>query len=171
MSFDWKATLGAIAPTLATAIGGPLGGVAVKIASDALGINPDQDEIERALASGDPQVLAQLKKAEHDFKVEMKSLGVELEKVHAGDRGSARSLAKQKGFTPQALISVVFVSGFVGILYLLFFSPVEFNAGQRELASILLGILAAGLNQIMNFWFGSSSGSKEKTEAMARLNR
>jgi len=31
-----------------------------------------------------------------------------------------------------------------------------------EPAMYLLGILSAGLTQVMNFWFGSSAGSKQK---------
>jgi hypothetical protein len=36
------------------------------------------------------------------------------------------------------------------------------------IATVLLGILAAGITQILNFFYGSSSGSKEKTAILGR---
>ena len=58
-----KSILGAIAPTLATAIGGPLGGMAMKMVADKLGL-PDAslDALDAAVASATPEQLAEIKK-------------------------------------------------------------------------------------------------------------
>lgn len=40
---------------------------------------------------------------------------------------------------------------------------------MREIATYVLGILSAGLVQIMNYFFGSSAGSKAKTDQMAGI--
>jgi hypothetical protein len=37
----------------------------------------------------------------------------------------------------------------------------------KDMVMTLLGIMTAAQAQIMNFWFGSSSGSKEKTSKLA----
>jgi membrane-bound ClpP family serine protease len=167
MAFDWKKTLSTVAPMIGTALGGPMGGMAAKMATQALGLgdseNPEQ-ALAEAVASGDPDVLLKLRNADHDFKVEMERLGVDLERIHAGDRSSARELGKTKGLMPQAIISAIFVVGFVGVLYAIFTATV---APELENALMyLLGILSAGLTQILNFWFGSSSGSKQKTDGL-----
>ena len=54
----------------------------------------------------------------------------------------------------------------MGALYFVFVGEISMTETQENLAMILLGSLMAGVGQIMNFLFGSSSGSKEKSEAM-----
>jgi hypothetical protein len=62
-----------VAPTLATAMGGPLGGMALKMVADKLGL-PDatMDAVEAAVTNASPSQLADIKKVEADFKVSMK---------------------------------------------------------------------------------------------------
>jgi hypothetical protein len=74
-----KSILGAIAPTLATAMGGPLGGMAMKMVADRLGL-PDAtpEAVDAAVAAATPEQLAEIKKVEADFKVQMKALDVDL---------------------------------------------------------------------------------------------
>jgi hypothetical protein len=67
------AILGAVAPTLATAMGGPLGGMAIKMVSDKLGLSESTMEaVEAAMSNATPEQLAEVKKVEADFKVQMK---------------------------------------------------------------------------------------------------
>ena len=67
------AILGAVAPTLATAMGGPLGGMAIKMVSDKLGLSESTMEaVEAAMSNATPEQLAEIKKVEADFKVQMK---------------------------------------------------------------------------------------------------
>ncbi|MEM0953317.1 MAG: hypothetical protein AAGI24_04175 [Pseudomonadota bacterium] len=165
MAFDWKSTLAAVAPTIATALGGPFAGVAVKTAARALGID-DKDcseaMIQTAVMTGDSTVLLQLKQAEQEFDAEMKRLEVDLARIHATDRSSARQLGIARGLVPQTVLSAIFVCGFVYVLGLLFAGKGAIDTEMMQPAMYVLGILSAGIIQIMNFWFGSSSGSKEK---------
>lgn len=66
--------------------------------------------------------------------------------------------------TPQFWLSLLFIAGFLGILYVVFMGDIDLEGTMKDAAVMLLGILSAGITQIMNFWFGSSSGSKEKTD-------
>ena len=77
--------LGQIAPTIATAIGGPVAGMAVKALSSALGLSPDAstDDVQAALMNATPEQLAAIKKVDADFKVQMKELDIDLEKIAA----------------------------------------------------------------------------------------
>jgi len=178
MDFDWKATLRTVAPALATALGGPMAGVAVRIAAQQLGHeNPEQataNDIAAAVATGDTDVLLKLRQADSELRVRLRELDIRLEelevegrKIDAGDRADARGLAKARGLAPQGILSSVFVGGFVYILGLLFGGQSTLPDEMMQPAMYLLGILSAGITQIMNFWFGSSAGSREKDRRAA----
>jgi hypothetical protein len=169
MKFDWKKTLATVAPALATALGGPLAGVAVGMATKALGIEGDENALAAAIASGDPSILVKLKEVDNNFLIEMERLGVDLERVHAGDRGSARDMASKTSIVPQSVLSTIFVCGFILVLDLLFNGTESIHKSMMQPAMYVLGILSAGLGQVMNFWFGSSSGSIQKTDAISKL--
>ena len=169
-NFDWKKTLATVGPTLAAALGGPMAGIAVSVATKALGIeNGDEGALEAAVASGDPNVFVKLKEAEHNFKLELKRLDIQLEEINAGDRDSARKMATAKGLQPQMVISTVYTVGFIWLLYALFDGNVNVPTEHLGLANVLIGMLGAGQTQILNFFFGSSSGSKEKSLALATV--
>lgn len=87
VSFDWKRTLATVAPVLASAFGGPMAGVAVSMAGKALGLdNATEQDIAEAVASGSPDVLVKLREVDTQFKLEMKRLDVDIERIHASDR-------------------------------------------------------------------------------------
>jgi len=166
---DWKDTLVAIAPTLASALGGPLAGLAVGLATKALGkTEGSESDLAAAIATGDPEVLVKLKEVETQFKLELKRLDVELDKVNATDRDSARKLAISRGLQPQVVLSTIYTVGFVWLLWALFAGEAEVPKEHLGLANVLIGMLGAGQTQILNFFFGSSSGSKEKTLALSQ---
>lgn len=63
---------------------------------------------------------------------------------------------------------MIFVCGFVYVLGVIFQGG-TIDPEMREIATYVLGILSAGLVQIMNYFFGSSAGSKAKTDQMAGI--
>ncbi len=166
MNFDWKKTLATVAPALATALAGPMAGVAVGMATKALGIEQSEEALAEAVASGNPDILVQLKKVNNDFVVELKRLDVDLEKIASADRSSARDMATKTTLAPQIILSALFVVGFIAVLYGVFGGGVTVTETMQDAAMYLLGILSAGILQIMNFFFGSSSGSQQKTHLM-----
>lgn len=170
--FDWKKTVAAVAPSLATALGGPVAGMAASIAVKALGKGDTGDtqknieQIGAAVASGDPNVFVQLQNAEQSYQLELERLGLEHEQIHAADRADARAMAAQTTLKPQMILSTIFVAAFAVLLFIIFGAERSLDDNTREPALYLLGILSAGMVQIMNFWFGSSSGSRNKDAAM-----
>ena len=163
---DWIRTLAAVAPAIATAIGSPIAGLAVKIATDALGISSDKESLEKAILSGSPEMLYKLKEADLNFKLEAKKLGIDLEKIHAEDRSSARELAKVN-MTPQIILSTIYTAGYCAVLWQFVSGEVNIPPELESTFNVILGVLTAAQTQIMNFWFGSSSGSKDKTYKMS----
>jgi len=169
MSFDWKSLVGSVAPTIATALGGPFAGMAVKALSNEVlgeGEAGSQADLESKLSKAmemDPEVMLRVKEAEIKFKTRLKELDIDLEKIHAQDRGSARKMAASTTLAPQLVLATIYVLAFGMILYVVFTGKVALSTDQQVMANYLLGILSAGLVQIMNFFYGSSAGSKEKT--------
>lgn len=169
---SWKSLIGSIAPTIATALGGPLAGMATKALTSELfpGEEVPEKELDARideLVATDPEALARIKQIDADFKTKMKKLDIDLEGIHAGDRASARDMAEKTSLRPQIVLATVYNLGFILIIYAVFFSALNLVGVQKDIALYLLGILSAGLVQINNFFFGSSSGSKSKTAALA----
>jgi hypothetical protein len=50
-----KSVIGAVAPTLGTALGGPMGGMAAKMISEVLGVPNTPKAIDKALAEATPE--------------------------------------------------------------------------------------------------------------------
>jgi len=168
---DWKKTLATVAPAIATALGGPLAGVAVQMAGKALGLGDGatESDVEAAVLSGNPDVLVRLREVNTQFERDMKALDIDLERIHAGDRLSARDLAKTKGTIVQTALTVLFCSVFAVLMGQIFTGQEVVHSSMRDIANFLLGTLTGILMQQMNFWFGSSSGSKEKTQKLDSL--
>ena len=163
MNFDWKKTIGTVAPLLATALGSPLAGLATKAIVDALGLpgTSTEDQIEAAVRSATPDQLLALRNANNTFQLEMRRLDVNLEDISAKDRQSARELAKTN-IWPQAILSTIYTAGYFAMLYMFMAGEVEVPPDLRTEFGMVLGVMTAAQIQIMNFWFGSSAGSKEK---------
>lgn len=161
---NWKKIVGSVAPVLGSALGGPVGGIAGKFISDALGV--PEAELPAAIEKATPETLAKLKQIDHDFDVKMRELDIYVDKINAEDRASARQLAKDTTIVPQVILSVVYTVAYAAVLWAFVTGRVEIAAEVRPQFGIVLGVLTAAQAQILNFWFGSSSGSKQKTTIM-----
>tara|TARA_R110000868_G_C10848773_1_gene760646 strand:+ start:173 stop:412 length:240 start_codon:yes stop_codon:yes gene_type:complete len=64
-------------------------------------------------------------------------------------------------------IGVLICAMFIAAVMALFM--VEPPLGAREPLLILIGSLAAAFGAVVNFWFGSSSGSARKSELLASM--
>jgi hypothetical protein len=160
--------LAQLAPTVATALGGPLAGLAVKTISEAMFGHPDanESEVSAALMSATPEQLQKLKETDATFKLKMKELDIDLEKISSEDRDSARKMQMEtRDWIPRALALSVTV-GFFGILAWLLTKGVP-PTGSETLI-YMLGALGTAWTGIVQFYFGSSAGSKAKTDALAK---
>jgi len=163
--------LGQLAPSIATALGGPLAGVAVKTLSSALFGHEDgtEDQISEAMASATPDQLAAIKKIDADFKVQMKSLDIDLERISAGDRDSARQMQREtKDWVPKVL-AIVITLGFFGILIWMLLNGMP-QTGTEALL-MMLGALGTAWTGVVNFYYGSSAGSKAKNDLLASKDK
>ena len=161
-----KNVIKAVAPTLGTALGGPLGGFAGNVIASALGAE-DEKAIETALVKQNPDTLLALRKAEQDFEVKCKELDLVPERLAVEDRASARDMAKGTPMKPQMALSAVFTIGYFTIFWWLLFQDIDLNIRQATMVNVLMGVLTAGVVKILDFWLGSTAGSAQKTNLLA----
>ena len=132
-----KGIIGAVAPTIGTALGGPMGGMAAKMVSEVLGVDNDPKKIEQAIQAATPEQLAELKKIDKDFDIKMKELDVDLYALETKDIQDARGKFS-KDWTAR-IIGVTVVGGFMGYIFLVTLQPPEQNS--EALINLVLGYL------------------------------
>jgi hypothetical protein len=161
---DWLKTIGSLAPTVATALGGPLTGVAVAALGKALGLDsPTEDKVANIIASGKltPEQLSAIKLAELDFQKHESDIGFKYTELEFKDKDSARNLTIQtKSITPEALSWLIIALGLGAEVYVLFHGIP--NKVSDMVAGRILGTLDAAVITVISFWLGSSVGSRNK---------
>ena len=139
------------APTLATAVAGPLGGAAVSAIASRLGVSDSVESVAKAIA-GDPQAAQKLAELELEYA-----------KLDMADRDSARkneaALATSentpllnKSVTPILAIVVVVAWGLIQYHLLTHVVPNE----MREIIIRVLGTLDGALVMVLSYYFGAS---------------
>jgi hypothetical protein len=158
---DW---LNQIAPGIATALGGPLAGLAVTAISKALGI--DEKDVQKTIETGklSADQLASLKQAEMELQAKAQELGLNFEKLATDDRKSAREMqVSTRSFVP-ALLSILVVVGWSMVQYFLLTHIIAQE--MRELVARVLGTLDGALMLVLGFYFGGIHNSQETNEML-----
>lgn len=157
---SWKKTLASIAPTLATALGGPFAGAATKfLTGKFLGDeNASEAELEQFITSANPEQLLEIKNSDNEFKLSMEKMGVDVFKIEADDKKNARSEHKHS-YMP-AVLSVGLSLVVAGIVYMLFY--LEPPKGSRDVLFMLLGVVIKEWGGAMQYWFGTTRSSANK---------
>ncbi len=150
--------LKSLAPTIASAAGGPMAGMAVKMAASKLGIpdataNEIEDLIER-----EPEKAVLLKEADKDFKDRIREMEIDLEsfKTEVDDRKDART--KFSGdVTPKVfcILALILYGAYVMTVTIL---PHDQN--DETIISLVLGQLSGILGTCAAFFYGGSNGKK-----------
>lgn len=171
----WKKIVGAVAPTLGTLLGGPMaGGVVRELAEKLLG-KPEasEAEIEQAVIAASPELLARLREIEASYKTRMAELqidvgklAVEIERVDASDRANARARQLSlRDWLPNAL-AVLIIAGFFATQALLVYAPIPEHV--LNLLTRTLGTVDMMTGAVVFYYFGSSRGSKDKTDLLGK---
>ena len=168
---DWKALISTVAPWIGTALGGPLGGAAVTAVADALGLSEKTEEsIKSALSGVTPEQMLAVKNADQAFQVKMQELGYAntqaLAALAVENTKDARLMQMTTKSVLPALLAVLITIGFFGILVGMLLG--DLKASENQALLLLLGSLGAAWGSIVNFYFGSSAGSQNKDEVIAR---
>ncbi len=156
-----------VAPTLLAGVAGPGGLLAATIAKKVLGneaMSDDQLEEAVATATGTADGLAKLRTIEAELQKAEVEYGFKFQELEVNDRADARAMAEATSILPQVALSALFIVGYFTMMGL-FFSE-HLTIPMDDSFKILLGVLTASIPQILAFWFGSSIGSKQKTDLM-----
>jgi len=169
---SWFDTIKNVAPMLATALGGPMAGMAATMAVKALG-DDDAEEIsgkdavarlQKHVMSGNPEVMLNLKKAENDFTLKLEELGIEREALYLKDRDSARKREATVGGHTPAILAYLTVVGLFGIFGYLLMTEMQVSAEGATLTGLIIGHVSAKAEQIYGYYFGSSAGQDRTNE-------
>ena len=147
-----KGVIGAVAPTLGTALAGPLGGTAAQAISAVLGCKNDVKSISTAMQTATPEQLVAIKEAELEFEAKMAQMEVDVFALETADVQDARK-AHKGDWTPRifGLFSLV---GFLGYIFLVTIQPPDANSDT--IVSLVLGYLGGLVRGISSFYFGAS---------------
>ena len=149
-----------IAPTLATCLAGPLGGMAIELLSKHLGIDPGavQETINNGKLTADQ--IASVQAAELAIKAKAQEMNLDFEQLATQDRKSARDMQMTvKSWIPP-ILAIGITIGFFGIMVGMMSGHVQ----SSEALMILLGSLGTAWTGVISFYFGSSASSQAKDQ-------
>ena len=145
--------------------GDKTGDIAEKVVNVAQGLTgeTEPESVMKALRANPDMVLK--------FQMELVEERREALKYEYLDRKSARDMAMKSQLHTWAavVVSVMITGGFGFVLWGIMSQPIP--EGSKEVAYILLGTLATGFIQVVNFWLGSSRGSQEKSQMLVDAAR
>ena len=151
-----KSLIGAFAPQIGQALGGPLGGAAAQTIAAVLGCSPDEKSLTTAIQNATPEQLTEIKKAELDFSKRMKELDVDVFELETRDAQNARQAFKGD-WTPK-IIAIALVAFFGAYIALVTLNPGENDDG---IVNLVLGYLGGLVSSIISFYYGASHKHKE----------
>jgi multidrug transporter EmrE-like cation transporter len=152
-----------VAPTVATALGGPFAGTAVAALERALGVQ-GKDNVEQAVLLGNPEALAKVQEAEIDLKKTLASLKIQEEQLQYSDIANARAReAAVRDYTPSVLAWLVTV-GFFGLIVAML--RIDVPKDNQAIVYALVGTLGAVWTSIAGYYYGSSASSRTKTDGL-----
>ena len=149
------------APAIGTALGGPLGGMAVSALAKQFGVADEVAAVTKAIQA-DPEAALKLKQLEHDkFKAIL------------ADKDSARKremavVQSDSAPTINKIVTPALALGVTGLSFVLFavLIFVEVKPEAKDILIYILGVLSAAVTQILSYYFGSSMGSKDKGDQL-----
>lgn len=166
-----KSFLGGVAPTIASALLGPLGGVAVAGLTKILGIDGGTvADVTKAISDGrvTPEQVAEIRKLELQFQQDEKERGFRYAELEFKDRDSARKYNTEGGIQGQMFwLSVTLLVLTLGTeIYILF------NGYPNTLPDIIvgriLGLLDGVALLVLGYHYGTTSGSLAKSNLLAQ---
>lgn len=145
------------APLLGGVIAGPAGGAVGSIVASVFGVENKPDLIIEAINS-DPESALKLRVVELENKTELQKIAMEVTRSEIADKQNARK--ENKHSKVPAILSGVLSLVIVGIIYLLFYSPVP--QGSKDVLFMLLGVVVKEWGGAMQYWFGTTRNSENK---------
>ena len=166
---DWKDIIKAVSPAIAGLLGGPLAATAVGALSESLlgKTGGTMDEIEKAVLGASPEVLAKIKQVEADLTAKLADAGVRMEDIAAKDRDSARTREVSTRDNTVRILAYLYTAAYFGAIWACWKFGIPPEA--KDLILVLIGGLTGAQLQILNYYFGTSKSSTDKTAILDRV--
>jgi CDP-diglyceride synthetase len=155
---DLLKLLSNVAPALATVVAGPAGGLAVSAIARKFGVEDTVESVAKAIA-GDPE--AALKLAQIDM-------------ANIADARDMQKVALQQDdvFSKRFTMYLTTFWSVAAVVYIGFITFADIPMSNVRFADTILGfILGTVIATVLNFWFGSSEGSKRKAEILEHFQK
>jgi hypothetical protein len=157
-----------IAPTIATVLGGPLPGNAIKALIESFGLDDNSDDIQILSAlENDPEAIFKLKQLDYDYKKSFDEKEIKIEELKNEDLSNARQMREKLKDPIATLLAIVIMIYFGAILYQVI--VVGITNQNEMLVGALIGCITTAFTGLVVFHFGSSAGSKQKTNLLSKL--
>lgn len=144
------------APALATAVAGPMGGMAVKMMADKLGVPASPESVSEAIQAN-PSLIQRLK------EIDLEAFGKEVE-----DRKDARAMAvvamkSDDPFVRRFTYFFIAAWSVFAMTYIPFMTFADIPEDNIRFADTILGfLLGTVVASMFSFLLGSSFGSRQK---------
>lgn len=165
-----KSFLSGVAPTVASALLGPLGGVAVAGLTKILGIDGGTvADVSKAIADGKitPEQMAEIRKLEMQFQADEKERGFKYAELAFKDRDSARQANVGGGIQGRLFVlSLLLIATTLGAEAWVLFKGYPTGIPDVVIGRIL-GLFDAVAMMVLSYYYGTSAGSAQKNELLA----
>jgi hypothetical protein len=173
---DIIAKVTSVAPLIGSLFGpgGTIIGSGVKLLASALGVQPTQEAVMAEIASN-PEALLKLKQLESNNTLELQKLSIEQLRLELADTQGARQRqvdsekATGKRDYNLYILAWTMVVGFFVLLGFLMKYPVPED--QSGVIFMLFGALSTAFGCVIQYFFGSSKSSSDKTELMGQMRK
>ena len=166
---DLKKILGNIGCNALGTIFPPFGSMAVSVIKEALDLDDSATEAEvlKATTNATPEQVLKLKKAEYNFKLKLEEMGADILELEKEDRENARAFAKDTGtgsINSLAIFNAIFVLIVTFGTFMLAYNGKisHMEALEASILTLLIREAFGRYEQVCNFFFGSSHGSRSK---------
>jgi len=154
--------LGNIAPALASIVAGPAGSAAVSAIARHLGVADTVEAVTQAVAA-DPDAALKL------AQIDLETIRVQHANTENARAMQVAALAQSDVFSKRFTMYLTSFWSIAAAVYIGFITFSIIPEPNVRFADTILGfILGTVIATMLNFWFGSSIGSKEKGEALRK---
>lgn len=146
--------------------------------ASTLGTEPTAEAVERELSKNDPSTLIKLKQMEQDHKIELERITLEYQRLENEKFIKSHDTYKEQHAMADRIAEQVIrynlpVIGLLVVINVLVLHYFKDDATLIAIASNVIGVAMGHLfgerQAIVNFFFGSSLGSKKKSDQLAEF--